>query len=89
MLETFTVETFSPHLHSTFRIAEGPEVQLDEVRELTAASSEGRAPFSLAFSGPPEPILAQQTYNVEHDELGSFDLFLVPLGPGLYEAVFS
>jgi hypothetical protein len=89
MLETFTAETFSPHLKSTFRIADGPEVQLDEVRELGAARDEGRAPFSLAFSGPTEPVLAQQTYQVAHDELGSFELFLVPLGPGVYEAVFA
>lgn len=89
MPETFTAETFSPHVQSTFRIADGPEVQLDEVRELGAAGGENRAPFSLAFSGPQEPALAQQTYQIEHGELGAFDLFLVPLAPGRYEAVFS
>jgi uncharacterized protein DUF6916 len=89
MLETFTTETFSAHVDSTFRIADGPEVKLEEVRPLGEATGDGRAPFSIVFSGPQEQTLPQQTYKVEHDELGEFDLFLVPLGPGRYEAVFA
>ena len=89
MVETFTAQTFSPHVHSTFRIIDGPEVQLDEVRELGEATGDGRAPFSIVFSGPQEPTLPQQTYQVEHDQLGAFDVFFVPLGAGRYEAVFS
>jgi hypothetical protein len=89
MAETFTAETFSPHAQSTFKIADGPEVELDEVRELGSATDDRRAPFSLVFRGPQEPTLSQQTYKVEHGELGEFELFLVPLGPGVYEAVFA
>jgi uncharacterized protein DUF6916 len=89
MLEKATAETFSPHVQSKFRIEDGPEVQLEEVRTLGTESDDQRAPFSIVFSGPQEQTLPQQTYKVEHDELGGFELFLVPLGPGRYEAVFG
>jgi hypothetical protein len=40
-----------------------------------------------------EPILEQRTYEVEHQDMGLFALFLVPIGPddeGMrYEAVFN
>jgi hypothetical protein len=38
-------------------------------------------------------LVGQQTFRLSHPELGEFDLFLVPLGPGpegmRYEAVIS
>ena len=52
-----------------------------------------RRPFSLIYRGPLTPILPQQIYPVEHPELGTLELFLVPVGPeggGMqYEAVFT
>src|SRR5438270_13863544 len=49
--------------------------------------------FSLRFEGPPAPILPQDTYRVENTTLGSFDIFLVPMGPQqsapAYEAVVN
>jgi Domain of unknown function (DUF6916) len=54
----------------------------------------GRVPFSLHFASPDrERYAPQQTFTVRHDELGEFELFLVPLGPEergmLYEAVIN
>jgi hypothetical protein len=50
-----------------------------------------RSPFWVEFVGAEH--LPQQTFSVEHAELGTFDLFLVPLGPSdkgmRYEAVFG
>lgn len=52
-----------------------------------------RAPFSIILRGPLDPLAPQRTYRFEHDELGSFELFIVPIGPdeaGMqYEAVFG
>lgn len=52
-----------------------------------------RAPFSLLFRGPPEPILPQAIYALEHATLGVSEIFLVPLAPDAdgtrYEAVFA
>jgi hypothetical protein len=103
MLETFTVATFSPHVGDKFRVFYNPtsalELTLASAEELGTASARewsrasGRAPFNLTFAGPREAFLPQGTYRIEHDDLGSFELFIVPLGPGgeglLYEVIFT
>ena len=100
MLETFTVETFNPHRGATFtlRVTEQTPLALtlSEITPLGDAPAGGgahRAPFSLLFHGPASPLIPQRTYRVEHETLGAFDLFLVPLGPDRagqrYEAVFG
>ena len=43
----------------------------------TAAGKEG---FSLLFRGPQEATLKQDTYVIEHDELGMFSFLIVPVG---------
>ena len=52
-----------------------------------------RQPFSIVFRGPGDVLLPQRIYMIEHEEIGAFDLFLVPIGPderGLrYEAIFT
>jgi hypothetical protein len=44
--------------------------------------------FALHFYGAGAG-LSQQTYTVEHDSLGRFELFLVPSGPSSYTATFN
>ena len=46
-------------------------------RKQTAAGKEG---FSLLFRGPKETTLKQDTYLIEHDELGMFSFLVVPVG---------
>ena len=45
------------------------------------------------FRGGGDVALPQRTYRMEHAEIGTFEIFLVPIGPdekGLrYEAVFN
>jgi hypothetical protein len=99
MLESFELGTFEPHLGESFRIqkvdSSWAEVTLIEATALgEGALAEGlRAPFSIVFRGPQNPLLPQRTYRVEHENLGAFELFLVPIGPdgeGMrYEAVFG
>jgi hypothetical protein len=43
----------------------------------TAAGKEG---FSLLFRGPKETILKQDTYVIEHEQLGRFSFLVVPVG---------
>ncbi len=64
------------------------EAELVEVTEI-AREPGGRAPFSLVFRGGPDPPLPQRIYRVEHDELGALEIFLVPIAPDRYEAVFT
>ena len=46
-------------------------------RKQTEAGKEG---FSLLFRGPKETPLKQDTYLIEHDELGMFSFLVVPVG---------
>jgi|SRR5215208_6287571 len=101
MLESFTVQTFAGHLGSTFRIypdSSNPlEVELISATELSGRpereASGSRQPFSIVFRGPGNILLPQRIYQMEHAQIGSFELFLVPIGPdevGLrYEAIFA
>jgi hypothetical protein len=45
--------------------------------------------FSLAFSGGPFHAVQQETFYVEHAELGQFALFIVPAGPQQYTAIIN
>jgi hypothetical protein len=49
--------------------------------------------FSVFFSGPGDCYLPQKAYPLEHDQMGAFDIFLVPIGRDdrgyNYEAVFN
>lgn len=60
-------------------------------RNQTAAGREG---FSLLFRGPKETPLKQDTYLIEHKELGMFSFLVVPVGTKdtrapYYEAVIN
>jgi hypothetical protein len=96
MLEDFTVTTFAERLGETFGVGEGSdavELRLVEATPHGSASGGDGRPFSIVFVGPLEPVLPQQIYRFEHEELGGFELFIVAIGPDdgrmQYEAVFS
>lgn len=94
MLERLTVDDFRPLLHEGFRFAPDGQpafdVELAEVTEVPGAPGPGgRVPFSLVFAGGPNPPLPQSIYPVEHPRMGRMDIFVVPIGPQLYEAVFT
>ena len=91
-LDSLSVADFAALRGDRFRIApdDAPpfDVELVEVTEI-AREPGGRAPFSLVFRGGPSPPLPQRIYRVEHDELGAIEIFLVPIAPDRYEAVFT
>ena len=102
-LDDLTLDTFASLLHGTFRadVGTGEPLVLELVEavdlgghSVTASPRPGeRSPFSIVFRGPAEPMLAQRTHRIEHERLGAFELFLVPIGrdsSGMrYEAVFA
>lgn len=83
MLENLNSRIFSEHLHSTFQLripgAESLPLELIEVTEKDQSPNVEQ--FSLAFRGPLTPNIPQGMYSTEHEKLGKFDLFFVPLGP--------
>jgi len=88
VLEEFRAGTFEPLVGSGFALTSERGVEL----ELTAVSPTGNG-FALLFVGPVGIALSQGTYEVSSAELGTFPLFLVPVGIDehgrQYEAVFT
>jgi hypothetical protein len=95
VLETFTLETFAGRVNSTFRLAQDSSepVELELVEANDVGSTPRQTQFSIVFRGPHNPLLAQSIYRIEHDEMGTFDLFLVPIKKDqagtYYEAIFN
>ena len=71
-----------------FEPGQATETELVEAAA-TGQPGPGRTPFSLVFRAPAGSLYPQAIYAVEHDELGSFEIFLVPIAEDLYEAVFA
>src|SRR6266487_3434008 len=99
-LTEMSFATFAGLLLSKFRVQAGErtsvEVELIEATPHESADEAAQADagsFSLVFAGPSNPFLPQQTYRFEHDNLGTFDLFIVPVGKDRkgfqYEAIFN
>jgi hypothetical protein len=96
VLESFTAGSFEPRTGETFTPVIGEhrlETELAEVAVVGPGGDSGRAPFSLMFLAPPEPVWGQATYRVTNEILGAFELFLVPLGAEngrmRYQAIFT
>ena len=97
MSAPLTEKEFSKHLNTKFRITgDNPlELELTAVKGYMNKPDEetGMERFSAFFHGPGDRQLPQQIYPLEHDVMGTFDLFLVPIGRDekgfRYEAVFN
>ena len=94
-----TEETFAKHLNTKFRVnIEVPqrvELELVEVKgyQNKAEEQQGMERFSAFFSGPAEGKLPQGIYPLQHEQMGEFEIFLVPISGNekgfRYEAVFN
>ena len=99
MAAILTEDEFSKHVNTTFRAGidtQTPvELKLVEVKGYAKKLEEHSVMerFSAFFKGPVEPYLPQATYTLQHDQMGEFEIFLVPLSRDedgfRYEAVFN
>lgn len=97
MAAPLTEAEFSKHVNTKFRVAVEPplELELTEVKSYLSKANEetGMERFSAYFRGPGDRFLAQKIYSIEHEQMGAFDLFLVPVSEDQngfrYEAVFN
>lgn len=99
MLDQLTVETFEPHVGTSFWVEFPNEtkVELRLARVGRVMESElarlNRQPFSLYFLGPKSILLPQNTYRITHDTVEPMEIFVVPVGQQAdayhYEAVFT
>jgi hypothetical protein len=98
-LDQLGADDFSPLVGDAFALDAGEhgrlQLELVEVKPgpWPAGPTASRAPFSLTFRGPAEPVFAQQMLRLQHAGLGELAIFVVPLGRDddgtTYEAVFS
>jgi hypothetical protein len=102
--DQLTYAKFSALVKTRFRVqvdaANRIELELTEVRQLqprlppnSGGTTQKNECFSLMFDGPGSRYLEQKIYEFEHDELGSFSLFMVPIGKTRdsfqYEVIFN
>ncbi len=85
---------FAEQLNTEFQVElEGKPVSLELVELSELLESEMQERFAVKFRGPGTTLLPQNTYSVQHNRIGSFLLFLVPVeskdGSYFYEAVFN
>ena len=79
------LESFESQLGTNFLISdEASKVKIKLVRVTNFASEKqstaGKEGFSLLFRGPNETVLKQNTYVIEHEQLGRFSFLIVPVG---------
>jgi hypothetical protein len=94
MLKDFHKTTFAPLLHAKFLVQLDPSESAEvELIQVTGQESNTMETFSLVFRGPADQPFRQGTYTLQHEKLGTFQLFLVPIGRDesgySYEAVFN
>ena len=92
-----TKATFEPYVNTIFRISDATKVvrstlvSVTDIGPVPDQKPAGRECFVIKFKGP-RP-LKQNTYRIEHDVLGKFELFLVPAGRdrkgSYYQAVIN
>jgi hypothetical protein len=95
MTQQLAYAAFLENLGSTFRLEiEGCdpfELELFEVSDLQKTPQQEM--FSVVFRCRAGSVLPQRIYRLEHEKMGQFDLFLVPIkkdDQGVhYEAVFN
>ena len=93
-----TEEEFSKHVGTTFHTKLGErevDLTLAEVKGYMPGPAEEKRMerFSLFFDGPADSFLPQHNFQMSHETMGDFDIFLVPIKGDekrfRYEAVFN
>ena len=95
MEASLTHEEFAQQLNSKFQaeVDEKPDVELEltEVSELKVYPQQEE--FVLVFRGPADKFLGQGARYFNHDHMGRFEIFIVPIRQDqhgfYYEAVFN
>lgn len=101
MLDKLTSADFEPYLNQEFRIYydEGAFVSaiLTSVKDSPTLpiKADRRRGFSIIFRSGPEATVAlhQHIFKIEHPEMGSYEIFIVPVGMDedgrYYQAIFN
>ena len=94
---SLTEKEFSQHVGTKFHLKAEREIELEliEVKGYVSTQIEhgGMERFSVFFVGPANSFFPQGLYLLEHERMGEFEIFLVPIAGDeksyRYEAVFN
>jgi len=98
MAVALTEKEFFQHLNTSFQLKlddQKVELELVEVKGYLPLAQEqtGMERFSVFFDGPGSVRLPQRLYALAHEQMGEFEIFLVPISGNeqgfRYEAVFN
>src|SRR5215510_9531051 len=95
MEASLTHEAFTQNANSKFQveIAENTHVDLDLIAVSELKLYPQQEEFTLEFRGPLDMFLGQGVRDFKHDQMGQFELFIVPVKQDAqgfyYEAVFN
>jgi len=93
--DQLTYEAFKNNLGSEFQVSVEPdrtvELKLTEVSERKTYPRQEQ--FAILFQGPSDAFLGQGTRLFNHETMGTFELFVVPVRQDdqgfYYEAIFN
>jgi len=95
MIDSLTHESLAQQLNTNFQIQvdAGNRVDLTLVEVSELKLSPRQEQFAIVFRGPLEVFLGQGMRGFEHEQLGRYSLFIVPIRQDedgfYYEAVFN
>jgi hypothetical protein len=95
MSKYLTKEMFKKHVDTRFWLVDASlePYALDLVECADGCSTPRQEQFSLRFRGNAGQVFPQRIYPIQHDSIGDFELFLVPIARDdsgtYYEAVFN
>lgn len=92
---SLTHEAFIQNVNTCFRVSGDDSRQLD--LELTEVSDlklvKAQEEFAIVFRGPLDHFMGQGIRSFDHEKMGHFELFIVPIRENaegyFYEAVFN
>jgi hypothetical protein len=94
-LDLLHYEDYAAHINSKFsaQCQNGSTIELELTQVEEKSFSPRQEQFSLTFHAPLGATLEQQIFDLQHEQLGSGLMFLVPIGQDAngisYEAVFN
>ena len=95
MEASLTHEEFSKNVNTKFQVEtnEGAQVELELIAISELKLYPQQEEFTIVFRGPSDSFLGQGSRNFTHDQMGRFDLFIVPVRQDAqgfyYEAIFN
>lgn len=95
MQASLTHDEFSKHANTKFQVQvnENTQVELELITVSELKEYPQQLEFTLEFRGPSDMFLGQGVRNFKHDQMGQFELFIVPIKQDqqgfYYEAIFN